>query len=185
MKLSLAISTKGGIRHLVMKCAIIVKRVRSHLKRWTWLNTYHFSVGYLNGPSNRKLALQVLFFTVSAKIFPFLLFKNLEAIFIYLSTAQKLIDAWLNVGPTNLRLPDTKSAAKLPRDVCESIVAFLLLEGYLKEDFHFTPYSTISYLLLGSGIFFLFSLSISLFGIDWWVCSFFFLFFFILHRNSF
>ena len=98
MKLSLAISTKGGIRHLVMKCAIIVKRVRSHLKRWTWLNTYHFSVGYLNGPSNRKLALQVLFFTVSAKIFLFLLFKKPRGDF-YLSfhsteTHWRLAQRW-------------------------------------------------------------------------------------------
>jgi hypothetical protein len=101
-------------------------------------------------PSKRKLVSQVLEYIFS--IFPFF-FLNLTAIFIHLYTAQKLIDAWLNVGPTNLRLPDTKSAAKLPRDVCESIVAFLVLEGYLKEDFHYTPYSTISYLLLGLGSF--------------------------------
>ncbi|EFX86121.1 RecQ1-like protein [Daphnia pulex] len=64
-------------------------------------------------------------------------------------TAQKLIDAWQNTGQVSLRLPDFKKAAKLPRDKCESILAHFLLEGYLKEDFHFTPYSTISYLLLG------------------------------------
>lgn len=69
-------------------------------------------------------------------------------VFIFIS-AQKLIDAWQNTGQVSLRLPDFKKAAKLPRDKCESILAHLLLEGYLKEDFHFTPYSTISYLLLG------------------------------------
>ncbi|XP_032789019.1 ATP-dependent DNA helicase Q1 [Daphnia magna] len=63
-------------------------------------------------------------------------------------TAQKLIDAWQNTGQVSLRLPDSKKSAKLPRETCESILAHLLLEGYLKEDFHFTPYSTISYLLL-------------------------------------
>lgn len=67
-----------------------------------------------------------------------------------LFTAQKLIDAWQNTGPTSLRLPDSKKSSKLPRERCESILAYLLLEGYLKEDFHFTPYSTISYLVLGA-----------------------------------
>lgn len=63
--------------------------------------------------------------------------------------AQKLVDAWQNTGPASLRLPNVKKSDKLPRDRCESILAYLLLEGYLKEDFHYTPYSTISYLLLG------------------------------------
>ena len=32
----------------------------------------------------------------------------------------------------------------------EHIVASLLIDGYLKEDFHYTPYNTISYLLPGN-----------------------------------
>lgn len=72
-------------------------------------------------------------------------------------SAQKLIDAWQNTGQVSLRLPDFKKSTKLPRDKCESILAHLLLEGYLKEDFHFTPYSTISYLLLGDSTFIFYS----------------------------
>ncbi|CAD5234501.1 unnamed protein product [Bursaphelenchus xylophilus] len=36
------------------------------------------------------------------------------------------------------------------RDFLEKIVGTLLLEGYLKEEFHFTPYSVISYIVWGS-----------------------------------
>ena len=32
---------------------------------------------------------------------------------------------------------------------CEHVIVNMLLEGVLKEDFHFTPYSTISYLVVG------------------------------------
>ena len=31
----------------------------------------------------------------------------------------------------------------------EHVVAYLLINGYLKEDFHYTPYNTISYLIPG------------------------------------
>lgn len=37
----------------------------------------------------------------------------------------------------------------LSREDCERVVVYLLLEGVLREDFHFTPYSTISYILAG------------------------------------
>ena len=80
----------------------------------------------------------------------------------YIFSAQKLIDAWQNTGPSSLRLPDRKKAIKLPREMCESILAHLLLEGYLKEDFHFTPYSTISYLVLGTNLFVVFHLYLSI-----------------------
>ena len=36
------------------------------------------------------------------------------------------------------------------RDLLEAVVANLLLMGYLQEDFHFTPYSIISYIVLGA-----------------------------------
>ena len=32
----------------------------------------------------------------------------------------------------------------------EHIVASLLIDGYLREDFHYTPYNTISYILPGN-----------------------------------
>ncbi|XP_071830405.1 uncharacterized protein [Apostichopus japonicus] len=38
---------------------------------------------------------------------------------------------------------------KLSKSTYQDIILHLLLEGYLKEDFHFTPYSTISYICLG------------------------------------
>ena len=62
------------------------------------------------------------------------------------------MDAWMNKGPSNLRLSEKESpkANRLSRDMCESVIGYLLLQGYLKEDFHFTPYSTISYLVLGT-----------------------------------
>lgn len=63
-------------------------------------------------------------------------------------TAQKLLDAMLNRGQASLRVHDT-DVAPISRDHCETVLAHLLLEGYLKEDFHFTPYNTISYLLPG------------------------------------
>ncbi|XP_043202639.1 ATP-dependent DNA helicase Q1-like [Amphibalanus amphitrite] len=63
-------------------------------------------------------------------------------------TAIKLVDAWLGSGPAQLRL----SAAEVPaitRPRAEAVLAHLLTESYIKEDFHFTPYKTISYLVAG------------------------------------
>ena len=37
----------------------------------------------------------------------------------------------------------------LPAQSCERVIMHMILEGVLKEDFHFTPYSTISYLVAG------------------------------------
>lgn len=63
-------------------------------------------------------------------------------------TGQKLIDAWLGKGAKDIRVQDA-IASDLTRDKAENIIAFLLIDGFLKEDFHFTPYSTISYIVLG------------------------------------
>lgn len=54
-------------------------------------------------------------------------------------TGLKLMDAWLGKGNNSL----------LSRSDAQRILVYMLLQGYLKEDFHFTPYSTISYLLPG------------------------------------
>ena len=35
------------------------------------------------------------------------------------------------------------------REMGERLVANMLIKGYLKEDFHYTPYSTLSYLIIG------------------------------------
>lgn len=63
-------------------------------------------------------------------------------------TAQKLIDIWLGKGSPKQR-PPGHVATSLSRELCERVVAFLIIESYLKEDFHFTPYSTISYINTG------------------------------------
>lgn len=68
-------------------------------------------------------------------------------------TANKLVDALLCKGQSNLRVsswskPSCRGIAKnSERHFVEAIVSNMLIEGYLKEDFHFTPYSTISYIL--------------------------------------
>ncbi|KAG8183037.1 hypothetical protein JTE90_015668 [Oedothorax gibbosus] len=63
-------------------------------------------------------------------------------------TSQKLIEAWHGKGPPKLRPPGLNPTT-LTRENSERIVALLLLESYLAEEFHFTPYSTISYLNIG------------------------------------
>lgn len=52
-------------------------------------------------------------------------------------TFLKLLELWRSQGNT------------LSVDSCEHVIMNMLLEGVLKEDFHFTPYSTISYLVAG------------------------------------
>jgi len=64
-------------------------------------------------------------------------------------TGLKLVEAWLGKGSVALRVPGGV-VPKLSRGDAEQVVINLLLNGYLREDFHFTPYSTISYLLPGS-----------------------------------
>ncbi|RXG73071.1 ATP-dependent DNA helicase Q1 [Armadillidium vulgare] len=63
-------------------------------------------------------------------------------------TGTKLVDIWLGKGPTNLRVKEA-TASDLSRERAETIIAHLLIDGFLKEDFHFTPYSTISYITPG------------------------------------
>ncbi|XP_072509644.1 ATP-dependent DNA helicase Q1 [Notamacropus eugenii] len=63
-------------------------------------------------------------------------------------TPLKLIDAWMGKGVAKLRVSDVVSP-KLPRDELEKIIAHFLLQQYLKEDFSFTAYATISYLKIG------------------------------------
>lgn len=64
-------------------------------------------------------------------------------------TPVKLVDAWNGKGQASLRVREIK-APDLSREDCERVIIHLLLEGVLREDFHFTPYSTISYVLPGS-----------------------------------
>ncbi|XP_023952759.2 ATP-dependent DNA helicase Q1-like [Bicyclus anynana] len=62
-------------------------------------------------------------------------------------TAQKLLDAWFLKGPVILRHKGKEP--NFSRTIGEDVIAFLLVEGYLIEDFHFTAYSTISYIKKG------------------------------------
>jgi ATP-dependent DNA helicase Q1 len=62
-------------------------------------------------------------------------------------TALKLIDAWFHKGPAKMRLETPPPS--IDRFFGEQIVAFLLIEDYLREDFHYTAYSTISYIQRG------------------------------------
>lgn len=66
-------------------------------------------------------------------------------------TAQKLIDSWQGKGPQKLRPPGHQPIST-NRETCERIIALLLIDSYLIEEFHFTPYSTISYINIGKRI---------------------------------
>nr|XP_054488186.1 ATP-dependent DNA helicase Q1 [Agelaius phoeniceus] len=63
-------------------------------------------------------------------------------------TPLKLIDAWSGKGVSKFRVPEV-APPKHPREELERIIAHLLLQQYLKEDFSFTAFATISYLKVG------------------------------------
>ena len=63
-------------------------------------------------------------------------------------TALKLIDSWYGKGQSSLRVKGLDLLC-VSHEKAQRIVAHMLIEGFLKEDFHFTPYSTISYLVPG------------------------------------
>ncbi|XP_076658065.1 ATP-dependent DNA helicase Q1 [Halictus rubicundus] len=64
-------------------------------------------------------------------------------------TALKLLDAWYGKGASTLRVSSVP-IPKFTRQSGEAIVGHLLVNGYLQEDFHFSAYSTISYLKRGA-----------------------------------
>ena len=63
-------------------------------------------------------------------------------------TALKLIEAWMRTGQPKLRVAGMKPSP-LSKGNCEKVVVQLMLDQVLKEDFHFTPYTTLCYLLKG------------------------------------
>lgn len=63
-------------------------------------------------------------------------------------TAAKLIDAWMGKDAKKWKERGV-TKTDLPRERCETIVAWALLEGYLAEKFHITPYAYISYIRAG------------------------------------
>uniref|UniRef100_A0A182MSP1 ATP-dependent DNA helicase n=1 Tax=Anopheles culicifacies TaxID=139723 RepID=A0A182MSP1_9DIPT len=63
-------------------------------------------------------------------------------------TGLKLVDVWMHKGQSNLRLTDP--APLIDRSIAEQIVAYLIVSGYLKESFVYTPYATLSYIKRGA-----------------------------------
>ncbi|KAK3703279.1 hypothetical protein QZH41_007004, partial [Actinostola sp. cb2023] len=64
-------------------------------------------------------------------------------------TPNKLAEAWKGKGQPSLRVRAV-TPPKLSQDQCERLIVHLLLKGILKEEFHFTPYSTICYVVKGT-----------------------------------
>lgn len=54
-------------------------------------------------------------------------------------TVIKLLDAWFGKGDAKLRMKDVPIPS-FDRITAERVVGYLLIEGYLKEDFHYTAY---------------------------------------------
>jgi ATP-dependent DNA helicase Q1 len=66
-------------------------------------------------------------------------------------TALKLIDAWFQKGTKSARVDDMP-APNIDRFYGEQILVFLIINDYLREDFHYTAYSTNSYIVQGPRI---------------------------------
>lgn len=66
-------------------------------------------------------------------------------------TGLKLTDAWYQRGPTNLRVKEI-DVPKFERYYAEQMIAYLIVKQYLKEDFHFSAYTTYSYIRKGPRI---------------------------------
>lgn len=64
-------------------------------------------------------------------------------------TAPKLLEIWLGKGEKKLR-PEGLVPTSHGREQAQNIIIALLMKKFLREEFHFTPYSTISYIAVGS-----------------------------------
>uniref|UniRef100_A0A3Q3Q7G8 ATP-dependent DNA helicase n=1 Tax=Monopterus albus TaxID=43700 RepID=A0A3Q3Q7G8_MONAL len=62
-------------------------------------------------------------------------------------TPLKLVEAWMGKGPAKRR--KMIQTTMLSRLQAEAVIVRLLLQGYLREDFSFTPYTTYFYMKLG------------------------------------
>ncbi|XP_054880232.1 ATP-dependent DNA helicase Q1 isoform X2 [Poeciliopsis prolifica] len=62
-------------------------------------------------------------------------------------TPLKLVETWMGRGPAKLRKMIQTTA--LSRLQAEAVIISLLLQGYLREDYSFTPYTTYFYMKLG------------------------------------
>ncbi|XP_072932251.1 ATP-dependent DNA helicase Q1-like [Epargyreus clarus] len=66
-------------------------------------------------------------------------------------TAQKLLDAWFLKGSVPLRHKGLEP--RISRSLAEDVIAYLLTEGYLEEDYHYTAYTTIVYIKAGPNMY--------------------------------
>ena len=64
-------------------------------------------------------------------------------------TGLKLINSLMGKGEAKFRCAEWSPPKELNKPTAELVVANLLLKSFLKEDFSFTPYNTISYLVAG------------------------------------
>ncbi|KAF9427808.1 hypothetical protein BGZ94_004099 [Podila epigama] len=71
-------------------------------------------------------------------------------------TMNKLIETWRGVGPLRLLAKAVReehgievAPKRANKDDYERIINHLIILGYLREDFHFTAYSTLSYIVNG------------------------------------
>ncbi|XP_008399416.1 ATP-dependent DNA helicase Q1 [Poecilia reticulata] len=62
-------------------------------------------------------------------------------------TPLKMVETWMGRGPAKLRKMIQTTA--LSRLQAEAVIVSLLLQGYLREDYSFTPYTTYFYMKLG------------------------------------
>lgn len=62
-----------------------------------------------------------------------------------------LIDTWYSKGNKKILLFNIKSPV-FSRKLAEIILSELIIQKYLVEDFHYTPYSTISYIKKGNNV---------------------------------
>lgn len=62
-------------------------------------------------------------------------------------TAAKVVDIWRGQGGSSR--PSHLPSISMPAEQCERVLVSAILQGVLKEEFHFTAYSTISYVGLG------------------------------------
>ena len=63
-------------------------------------------------------------------------------------TPSKLLEAWLGKGSSLLRVASVETPT-LSKETCQRIIVKFVVERILQEDMHFTPYTTICYLIQG------------------------------------
>lgn len=76
----------------------------------------------------------------------FYIFKLINKLYF---VAQMLLDTWYGKGNKKVLLFNVQPPV-FSRKRAEIIISELIVQRYIAEDFHYTPYSTISYIKKGS-----------------------------------